>query len=393
MLGIGLFLYVVAIVVSIVVGLIARQRQRRKHSMYEINSPEMVVGSAIVAVLASFVVWAGMHIAHGSAAGGFIKYENSTVVPKEDTKTVKNERGTFTMHRVFVEDRFGGRFDVDVPEWQRAKQLEGVGKPPGGTRKQEYDNSYLAASFSLRKAYAGDIDLYKGRELLGPHTQNYLDPIVEGFKARKVVFRGFEKLHNEEALQDGLTNFNGQLGSKFDGDIHVFVVPSSKVGYGESYKFATALLAHWERDFGKHGLAENAMTVVMGVNDTQTTIDWAKAITGLPQGNEGLVDALSYRLNGQPFTAEALFGQVTLVDGKITGKTEGLIERLALTEYPFESQCANCGITGFLYLSSEISISVWAGISIVLAVLVVAVAVWLFFARFHFFEALRRGWR
>lgn len=193
-------------------------------------------------------------------------------------------------------------------DWLDARRHLDAGDPRPVTRMFDYDNYILASQDELLQAY-GDVESFQGRNLLPDHTVDILRTPIYGdtrTQAKKLSFVG-AKVPNEAKWQDSLMRFNAALGSKLQGDLHVVVIDSKLVGMNDSQRYLSALRAYWLGDhFGKRALSKNGVILVIGTDGKK--IDWAKAATGMPFGNNVMLRTMENLLVDKPFTPEAVFG-------------------------------------------------------------------------------------
>lgn len=282
-------------------------------------------------------------------------------------------------------------------QWQHAADGIANGNLDPVTIPNTYKNYVLPSERTLLKAYSGDIDALKDKNLLPAHTVNLEDPIRDNFIADKVNFVGVS-LHptTMAGWQDQLMRFNAALGMTKQGDLHIVVVKAAAVASATSPdNYLNAIKAHWLNDFGKKALAKNGIILVLAVNDSATTIEWSRASTGMPVGNGAMTAALNMELNGTPFSAASVLGsttaQVATVDGKVTAKYsvgKGIVPTITMQKFPFERACMGCtdddeaAMDGFTQLSTELPLRgaalVWTIIIAVVAGLVIILGLYNF---------------
>lgn len=271
----------------------------------------------------------------------------------------------------------GNAIPRDVPrgepaQWTAIGAVLARGENPPSTKVGEYTNYLLAASDSLLRAYSDKIDAYREKGLMPDHTRNMKsDPIHDGYKADKVMFVKMDPgadVYN--AWQDAIARLNAELGTELQGDLHLLAVPADQIDNPDEY--TNALLADWQsRAYGKEALAKNAIMVVVGVNADGKTVKWARAKTGIPEGNGEMIAALSLKLTGVSFTPEAVLGgPKASPDGNNKGKvvfapTKGVIEQTVLRDHPFMRPCMLCKDPGdhgqgYVYLKDSALLPGWA---------------------------------
>lgn len=267
------------------------------------------------------------------------------------------------------------------PLWTSYRDAIAAGDAPPATRINEYSNFVLATRNDVLKEFSDSIDGYLKQKLLPPHTSGVpdTDPVA-GVTAGKVQFVG--GVPGSRDWNVALARFNARLGSTLQGDMHLVVVPASKVRNADDY--ISALTAYWQSDkFGKWGIAKNVIVVAVGVSANGETIEWARAKTGMPLGNESMLKAFALRLDGTPFTALALFGDTTakVVNGKPRYETTGkaLIPKIVFDDFPFKRASMSGkdkgdNGDGFVYLGDEVQADLSAGAYALMWLIVTVIA-------------------
>jgi len=274
--------------------------------------------------------------------------------------------------------------------WQQAYDSIMANRPLPVTKIITYDNYILADDQSLLKAYNDAIEEYKSKGWLPDHTQNLKNPVTPEFTAKKFNFVG-ETLPNDEAWQDAVNRLNAKLSMTLQGDLHVVAIDATKVSLADSEKYTNTLLAYWQSDtYGKKSLARNTIVLVIGVQDGK--VDWSRAKTGVPLGNDSMLSALSSRLAGQAFAPDTLIGSpgATIVDGKPQYQlSQGLVDQIITVDYPFKRPCTDCANNGesggFVYIKPEVHLSFWSKFWTGLSVFVLTSVIWILLARLEFF--------
>lgn len=345
------------------------------------------------------------------------KYHSCPYATYEYTYSLENSFGESETlaSRVFSLDPKPWRRGASVPQsvhrgapskWVKAKARIDAGDLPTAYKLNPYTNYLLASQRSILSAYSDEVDTYKRAGLLPYHTANLTtNPIHDDFSADMMVFAGMQSSRYAE-WQDSLNQVNAYLGT-IQGNMHVFVVPASRVDDPDDY--TSALLAYSQsRELGKFGLAKNAIMLVIGVSGDDdghpVSVVWSRAKTGIDEGNSGMLAALSDRLAGKPFEPRTLLGwPVATQHGKditFTPST-GIVEQTIMRDYPFLRPCMDCkdkgdhGL-GYVYLkaSAYISNKAQAGIAsalFVFGLIVFGLAAW--FRLELIGPAIRRVWR
>lgn len=280
------------------------------------------------------------------------------------------------------------------PTWQAAKTNIEAGDADPVTKTNRYTNYLLASQGSLLKSYSDSIEKYQEMDLLPDHTLNLRDdPIYDGYKADKVVFVG-DDLKGGDGYADwqqSLGRLNSYLGNELQGDLHVVLVPASRITDPDDY--TNALLAHWQSpELGKLGLAKNAIMVVIGVDDRWQTVEWSRAKTGIPIGNGEMLAALSFQLEGEPLVPETLLGRPRATptsEGLRFTASDGVVERIVMDDYPYMRPCMDCededdNGSGLVYLKSSAYVGTGAQVTAGIVYFLLGVGVFVLAAMYNF---------
>lgn len=283
--------------------------------------------------------------------------------------------------------RLGSGIPGNIPrgtpeQWVAAKANLDAGDADPVTKTNKYTNYLLASQNSLLQSYSDKVEKYQEAGLVPDHTRNLSDkPIYDGYKADKVVFVGEAEgaLGNDPDWQQSLGRLNSYLGNELQGDLHVLIVKASIIDDPDDY--TNALLAHWQsREYGKNGLAKNAIMLVIGANDSFTSVEWSRAKTGIPVGNGEMLSALSNSLKDEPLEPKSLLGWPTAkpVDDELSfSASDGVVEQVMLRDYAFKRPCMDCQDdgdhgSGYVYLKSGAFISTGKQIAIYAAVFILS---------------------
>jgi hypothetical protein len=258
------------------------------------------------------------------------------------------------------------RADVAIPsdiprgapaDWLDAKKHLDAHDPRSVTMLSSYDNYILASGDEVLKAYGGKIDQYKRAGLMPEPAKDILKDPVSGpshSQANKLSFVGVS-VADPASWQRSVMRFNAALGMKLQGDLHVVLVNTSKVPGSDAETYVTALKAYWQSPaFEKRAIAKNAIIVVLGVADSK--VDWARATTGMPFGNEEMSQWVQDWLPGQPLDPRTIFGEpVTVIkpdvptdkfsssDVTVTLSTpRGMLENIVFEKAPFKRARMSC---------------------------------------------------
>lgn len=311
-----------------------------------------------------------------------IHYHSCPYVKTETTYAVQTTLGEFTIaeHR-FPNDpqtqRWRERESVpqhlidsagvgEPPFWAAAKQRLDSGKPGPVTKRMSYDNYILASDRSILRQYSAEIERYKSHGLL-PALQS---GIRDFYLADKLYFVGFNP-PNQEEWQKKLQYLNAGLGFELQADLHLVITQNKEIS-GNPDMYLLALKAHWQDPavFGKDAISKNTVMIVMGTEDGKN-VSWARAITGMPLGNERLVTAIR-ELNGVPLVPDILIGNVGLssksvtVDGVLSGIFWGRKDPGTKFKRVVMGGKDDGNSSGFTYLVNEIEITprqrFWIGV-------------------------------
>lgn len=276
-------------------------------------------------------------------------------------------------------------------DWLEAKQRLDASDPRPVTDVFPYPNYILASGDEMLAPYSQDVDKYREQHLLPEHTAGILGNPIYGEsrkQAKKLSFVGTQ-VPDEQAWQESLMRFNAALGSKLQGDLHVVVIDSKLVD--DPHGYVKALRAYWlgER-FGKRALSKNGIILVIGTSGTK--VDWAQMDTGMPFGNNMMIEVSQNLLQGKDLNPDVIFGKprtiFTPADGERKKKVEvflsspqGVLEDAVLGPATgFKRPCMTCedaedaGQVGYKDLIAQIeptfSHKVWMGVVVCLISLI-----------------------
>ena len=291
-----------------------------------------------------------------------------------------------------------GNLDRGIPtRWLQSKTRLESGDAEPVTKTNTYTNYILPSDNDVLEEFSASIESYLEAGLLPEHTLNMGngDMLYDNeMQATKVQFIGVNS--DTEKWNERLMRFNAALGSELQGDMHIVVVNSAQVT--NPFDYTNALKAYWVNELGKWSFPKNGIVVAIGTDGT--TIQWASAATGMPEGNGGMISAIQNGLTGQPLDPDIVLGVVTAEpytreDGKKKVSYEygdGILARIVFEDFPFMRACMKCDDaddtgTGFVYLKDSIPVSTGAKLLmffIVLAISVISYTVFLFIDPFKF---------
>lgn len=289
------------------------------------------------------------------------RYHSCPYVTEEWTFKVRTTLGDFTIaannfpdnpenYRYTSPKGYSEPAPSNVPRgvpafWQQAKDRLDQNKPGPVTVRKEYQNLILASQHTILKKYSQDIERYK-KENLFPAIRS---DVRDFYLADRVYFVGVTP---DARWQWHASYFNGALGYELQGDLHLVLVDANKVANPDNY--AAALSAYWQSpEMERNALSKNAILVVLATKDGKT-VDWARATTGMPRGNEAMLIEIRDALKGAPFDPRSILGvprgeltndngatKVRIVHGPDQGALENVIwgankfQRVRMTDYQY----------------------------------------------------------
>lgn len=280
----------------------------------------------------------------------------------------------------------------DIPrgapsDWQEAYERLQSGDPRAVTALHDYDNYILAAKDPVLVSYSNKIPQYKQAGLLPDHTADMLKDPIKGpssSQADKLSFVGV-RVADQARWQKSLMRYNSACGlSKLQCDMHVILVDSARVPVNESVPYTGAVKAYFQSEhFGKRAIAKNAVILVLGISN-DTSIVWAEAATGMPHGNESMIEHIRQYVPGTLLSPEALFGSPKSVisGGKATITHQeplGVAEDIMFNRVPFKRARMTCNdgtCVGYKDLISKIEPTLWQKFTIVLVAELIAALLW-----------------
>jgi hypothetical protein len=321
--------------------------------------------------------------------------------------------GTHAFSATYIDQNPKPYADATIPsefprgapsDWIEARSRLQAGDPRAVTRIFGYDNYILAAKDDMLLPFSQDVERYKAEGILPDHTANIKgDPMI-GFSksfANKVSFVGVN-VANESAWQESLMGFNAALGSQFRGDLHIVLIDSARVD--DPVTYLNALKAYWlGNEFGRRAIAKNAIIVAIGVQDDQ--VEWARATTGMPFGNEIMAESIKSLLPGTPLDPDALIGNPKTIITPASNDEDddtvqvipsakmGILEDVVLHTFPFKRACMGCqddeGQIGYDNLVSKVQPPFWQLSIMVAVVAVLSIGWWVFVSLSTLFERRR----
>lgn len=295
------------------------------------------------------------------------RYHDCPYSKQETTYTVDSTIGEITI----AEDVMTGepyRWSKNIPGgqqgdpalWAEAKQRIDAGTPGPVTSVNKYNNYILASQESLFSDFAANIEDMKAKNLLPAPSAG----VYNAYQANKAYKVGNANVPLFGTYITDLSYLNGAVGDDLHGDLHVVFAPADIEGGKDDYM--NTLKAYWQsEEHGRNAISKNSIIVVIGASADGKTVEWAKAATGMPMGNEHLMTQISSDLKDKPLD-ENLLGRPSFnLQSEQVVPSEGVLENILWGDNKFErvSMTANdvddAG-SGFSYLRDEMKPSGWA---------------------------------
>ena len=285
-------------------------------------------------------------------------------------------------------------------DWLDAKSRLDASDPRAVTKIGTYKNYILASKDDVLKTYGPRLDEYKAAGLLPDHTANINGNPITGpseSQADKISFVGVN-VPDKDAWQKSVMRFNAALGTKLQGDLHVVLIDAATVPWNDAVPYTQSLKAYWQSDaFGRRAIAKNGIILVMGVDKATNTVAWADATTGMPFGNETMIQFLRDNLPGKALEPATLFGTPrTIVKGASAEVThpapEGLVESIVFETAPFKRfsmSCDNENCIGYKDLASKIQPTLGAKVWVVIGTIFISLILWVVTARTTFIDSAK----
>ncbi len=282
---------------------------------------------------------------------------------------------------------------AEPPFWLRAKERVESGNPGPVTKRVRYDNYILASDRTILQQFSSEIEAYHSQGLFPDLQRN----IQDFYSANKVYFVGYQPTSAVE-WQKKLEYFNAGFGTDLEGDLHLVVVRDERISRNPD-AYLLALKSYWQNPkiFGKDAVSKNSLIVVVGTEDNKV-VSWARAITGMPLGNELLIAAIRDSIKNIPLSPNVLLGDVRgkFVSRKGKGndqlyyasaaavhQSSGIFNRLlwGLDNPAAKFQRVHMGNKngsgGFEYLANEIELTRGQRIGILVGAFFSSMGVWL----------------
>lgn len=313
------------------------------------------------------------------------EYDSCPYSREETTYVVNTTVGKFTAgDSLMTGEEF--RFNKSIPGgrqnapalWIEAKNRIESGNPSGVTSRHTYKNFILSADVTLFKNYSDKIEDLEKEGLLPTPASTVRDL----YQSDKVYSVGDTKVDVGE-MKRQLTQLNAYVGAELRGDAHVVFADASRVG--DKTDYTNALKAYWSSEkVGKNSIAKNTLTLVIGVEqkDGKPTVKWATGFTGMPVGNEGLIQEFS-NLKGSVIEGNFIGSPKFNPSSKTYTLSGGKVESMISGTHKFErvsmsaSDASDKG-SGFSYLSeswtmkpAQLAVAIW--VSSILSVIILVI--------------------
>lgn len=237
------------------------------------------------------------------------------------------------------------RAGVGPPQfWLNAKARIDSGLPGPVTKQSSYTNWLLRSDYSILRNYSDKIADFQKRNLLPP----FVTDIHDFYWADKITFVGVG-VSNPKVWQRRVEYINAELGRSLQGDLHIVVVK----GVSDPDGYILSLKAAWQNAevYKRNTASKNTILVAIGTDGK--TVEWARAITGMPLGNELLITRLRNEFKGMPLDVDSVVGQTHahLSNGRIDSVSVlGGLANYLLKQNPFQ----RVHMRDYAYLKKEI---------------------------------------
>lgn len=295
------------------------------------------------------------------------RYHDCPYSKQETTYTVDSTIGAITIaENVMTGEPFrwgksipGGQ-QGDPALWTEAKKRIDAGQPGPVTSVNKYNNYILASQESLFADFAANIEDMKAKNLLPVPSAG----VYNAYQATKAYKVGDANVPLYGDYITDLSYLNGAVGDDLHGDLHVVFVPADIEGGKDDYM--NTLKAYWQaKEHGRNAISKNSIIVLIGASADGKTVEWAKATTGMPLGNEHLMTQIASDLKDKPMDKNLLGRPSFNIQTEQVVSSDGVLEGILWGDNKFErvSMTANdvedAG-SGFSYLRDEMKPSGWA---------------------------------
>ncbi len=314
------------------------------------------------------------------------RYHDIPYTTEEWTFTIDTTVGTYTIadrNLPANPNNYRYRAWVSVPDnlpsgipafWTAADNRLRQGTPGPVTASRQYKNYILASQNTILHRYSSDIEGYKKAGELPDLNQQ---AIHDFYYSDRVFFVGTIPPGN---WQLALNKFDAALGSSLQGDLYLVIVDANKIPDPDNYSLA--LTAYWEsKAFDRDALSKNGIVVVLGTKDGRT-VSWARATTGMPEGNEEMLLDVQNNLKGASLDPQTILGQpqARLVgDNLQLLHTSGALENILWGTHKFQRVHMDAhgqGAVGYKYLMRELQPTTGQRIGILLVMTLFGIIAW-----------------
>ncbi len=241
------------------------------------------------------------------------EYHSCPYCTTEHTFTVATTLGEYTLGENWFpanpqQHRWEPERDVPLEEnvpsgipvhWQQAKDRIDSNQPGPVAGRYDYDNLILASQQTILKRYSQAMKDYESKGLL----PNVNATVKEPYLADRVYFVNVKPAGD---WQQAINYLDAAVGRELQGDVHLVIANANDVGDPDNY--SNAVFAYWQSPyFDKDAISKNGIMVVIGTKDG-VTVDWARAATGMPVGNEHLSLEIQDRLKGAKLDPQTIIG-------------------------------------------------------------------------------------
>lgn len=265
-----------------------------------------------------------------------------------------------TRHLFRITEPFLPNVPTGTPaEWTAAKKRIDAGTPKGVKKKATYVNYFLASGDPVLSRHSAELEKYRAAKLL-PGTSSFSQDPWDASTVH--VVGDLPPGTTKDDWDTVVGRLNGAFGIELQGDLHVVLVTDDKVDDPDGY--VSALRAHWwSKEMGKAAFAKNGLALVLGSTPGSSTIEWARAFSGMPEGNRALEAQLTDELPGTAFTPEAAIGAPTVTnpgsDDPKFAHSDGVTDTALWGPNKYTRICMGCDDegdtgTGYVYLKSNV---------------------------------------
>lgn len=279
----------------------------------------------------------------------------------------------------------------EPPFWKAVDDRVRAGRPGPVTARATYDNYILASDSTILAQYSGVVEKLLAEKMLPKLSSD----IYSYYMANKAYSAGINLRADMKSWSERVAYLDAALGPELQGDLHLVLVNDADLRKAGSTpdEYILALKAYWQNPkyFEKNALSKNAIVAVVGTKDGQS-VNWSRAITGMPLGNERMLTEIRNGLEGVDFTPDAVVGNIRgyfAVYGKkvkSAEETSGRLSSIIWGRQLPETRFRRVSMTakdpddfgrGFTYLANEVKLTNFQRGMILFLSLLGCGAVWL----------------